>query len=310
MRARYIWGLSPRGRGNPGSQHPAGVARGSIPAWAGEPRRLCRRSPQDRVYPRVGGGTIAISTHFSKLTGLSPRGRGNHVHEQLTLEYRRSIPAWAGEPRLRRRPPGDRLVYPRVGGGTPNWRPWRPPCSGLSPRGRGNPGAVPGADGRAGSIPAWAGEPFVESNSSAEKRVYPRVGGGTELATHGPAPYSGLSPRGRGNRLFTWEYDQVHGSIPAWAGEPAARRGGGSSPRVYPRVGGGTNSGAPRGPPRRGLSPRGRGNRYATIVALRSSRSIPAWAGEPCCPGCQVLPLEVYPRVGGGTLRAVEVVGK
>ena len=77
---------------------------------------------------------------------------------------------------------------------------------------------------------------------------------------------TGLSPRGRGNRLtampLRWYFDP--GSIPAWAGEPPLLFGCDQANlgKVYPRVGGGTG----RFKPAR--------KRY--------------WP-------------EVYPRVGGGT---------
>ena len=48
------WGLSPRGRGNR-----ALTCRGSIPAWAGEPTTTENMAMRWRVYPRVGGGTVA-----------------------------------------------------------------------------------------------------------------------------------------------------------------------------------------------------------------------------------------------------------
>ena len=70
-------GLSPRGRGNPGSLGGDAGPAGSIPAWAGEPGY--HRSPGQscRVYPRVGGGTWISPKPRAKLPGLSPRGRGN-----------------------------------------------------------------------------------------------------------------------------------------------------------------------------------------------------------------------------------------
>ena len=70
---------------------------------------------------------------------------------------------------------------------------------------------------------------------------------------------------------------------------------------VYPRVGGGTLL---RGAPETaagGLSPRGRGNLCLAFAGFSTSRSIPAWAGEPVAsPGSPGF-YAVYPRVGGGT---------
>ena len=88
-----------------------------------------------------------------------------------------------------------------MGGGTPaRWRPGLR-ITGLSPRGRGNRpvSGVIVTDG--GSIPAWAGEPKCAMSRSENSRVYPRVGGGTTPAGTTVNYYSGLSPRGRGNRM-------------------------------------------------------------------------------------------------------------
>ena len=50
-------GLSPRGRGNRQGGHKATHGYGSIPAWAGQPRRSRGVAPDFPVYPRVGGAT-------------------------------------------------------------------------------------------------------------------------------------------------------------------------------------------------------------------------------------------------------------
>ena len=64
---------------------------------------------------------------------------------------------------------------------------------------------------------------------------------------------------------------------------------------------------------RRGLSPRGRGNRHRwnTGNDTMEQGSIPAWAGEPTAE--RLLPIRlragVYPRVGGGTHRRLAMTG-
>ena len=90
-------GLSPRGRGNHGTQSNPGVRRRSIPAWAGEPKMGDIAAKHKWVYPRVGGGT---SLYF--------------VPDSAS----RSIPAWAGEPKMGDIAAKHKWVYPRVGGGT------------------------------------------------------------------------------------------------------------------------------------------------------------------------------------------------
>ena len=70
---------------------------------------------------------------------------------------------------------------------------------------------------------------------------------------------------------------------------------------VYPRVGGGTDTGTNQPRAITGLSPRGRGNRDTTPHAHDDRRSIPAWAGEPARGLGSSQGRWVYPRVGGGT---------
>ena len=75
------------------------------------------------------------------------------------------------------------------------------------------------------------------------------------------------------------------GSIPAWAGEPAAAVRGQTAMSVYPRVGGGTVF----------------QGRPCDVLG----RSIPAWAGEPSQRSRRRPGTRVYPRVGGGTPRSL-----
>ena len=86
----------------------------------------------------MGGGTELNWERWYKGQGLSPRGRGNPVNVRPVYLHRRSIPAWAGEPRELLFGTRDVWVYPRVGGGTmfATGLPTYP--AGLSPRGRGN----------------------------------------------------------------------------------------------------------------------------------------------------------------------------
>ena len=53
----YIYGLSPRGRGNHPPAYDACRYCGSIPAWAGKPYGQGGFDDCLRVYPRVGGET-------------------------------------------------------------------------------------------------------------------------------------------------------------------------------------------------------------------------------------------------------------
>ena len=58
-----------------------------------------------------------------------------------------------------------------------------------------------------------------------------------------------------------------------------------------------------------GLSPRGRGNPQSIVLSRTTSRSIPAWAGEPSYAYSQRRRAGVYPRVGGGTADSQYILG-
>ena len=131
----------------------------SIPAWAGEPGPVHHPHHQISVYPRVGGGTGVLTAPQRPQVGLSPRGRGNREDVYEAYTYRRSIPAWAGEPIMIIVLNRLVTVYPRVGGGTIVSNTIPPSLGGLSPRGRGNHPAIHRRDALHRSIPAWAGEP-------------------------------------------------------------------------------------------------------------------------------------------------------
>ena len=70
---------------------------------------------------------------------------------------------------------------------------------GLSPRVRGNLAVAPSPSGRAGSIPARAGEPPRTQPRRRKHEVYPRACGGTFSTAAPIAGCMGLSPRVRGN---------------------------------------------------------------------------------------------------------------
>ena len=148
------------------------------------------------------------------------------------------------------------------------------------------------------SIPACAGEP-ERYEKSVGTSVYPRVCGGTR-AVRKKCWYERLSPRVRGNQSGTKKV-LVRASIPACAGEPAARRGAGRPGLVYPRVCGGTWWAGTFRWWAGGLSPRVRGNPNCIIRAWTWAGSIPACAGEPRGAAGALTDISVYPRVCGGT---------
>ena len=166
------------------------------------------------------GGTAPASTYVCRMSGLSPRVRGNRNRSRSPSVPTRSIPACAGEPAQGIFLAAGERVYPRVCGGTPPLRTARRPNGGLSPRVRGNQVQPAVRGGRPGSIPACAGEPECVTCRTGHQEVYPRVCGGTadDPRRRGESP--GLSPRVRGNLGDVVVHDGGQRSIPACAGEP------------------------------------------------------------------------------------------
>ena len=133
------------------------------------------------------------------------------------------------------------------------------------------------------SIPACAGEPYATELNNASNKVYPRVCGGTAVAKCLSEPFTGLSPRVRGNQRPGTSAVAWARSIPACAGGTMLIIGGVALVL--------------------GLSPRVRGNRYETGQDVPHLRSIPACAGEPRADAGILNGNRVYPRVCGGTAR-------
>ena len=193
----------------------------------------------------------------------------------------RSIPACAGEPSWCWRSSGLTRVYPRLCGGTyaPLWKNFL--SSGLSPPVRGNLAGPFSCGGRGRSIPACAGEPGPDSISRWDRRVYPRLCGGTTAAHDANGYEDGLSPPVRGNLNDFLLSPPWQRSIPACAGEPAHQPVLPALVGVYPRLCGGTTLIEPAYVLMRGLSPPVRGNPTPSSSNSTSMRSIPACAGEP-----------------------------
>ena len=191
-----------------------------------------------------------------------------------------SIPACAGETLPLVPPLAMATVYPRVCGGNPTGRSRRIPASGLSPRVRGKHRRRHRRPDARRSIPACAGETECSELPFSSVRVYPRVCGGNALDSRGKVVIRGLSPRVRGKLTGLRTELTTLWSIPACAGETSDPPGPPSRDRVYPRVCGGNRHHLALAVIPAGLSPRVRGKLSRIPYNARSSRSIPACAGE------------------------------
>ena len=94
-------GLSPRVRGNPAAATRPANPRRSIPACAGEPHTEGKPLCVWKVYPRVCGGTSSVRNSANRMSGLSPRVRGNPGTAISASSAGGSIPACAGGTRRR-----------------------------------------------------------------------------------------------------------------------------------------------------------------------------------------------------------------
>ena len=171
-------------------------------------------------------------------------------------------------------------VYPRVYGGTGVRVDQERSNTGLSPRVRGNQSQTGEAGALIGSIPACTGEPYRPAGRKRQRRVYPRVYGGTSGRNRTRQPSAGLSPRVRGNPRQVGRVAPDPGSIPACTGEPRSKTARHRSSPVYPRV---------------------YGEPYEKCRDMNLSAVYPACTGEPSNAARYLKEYQVYPRVYGGT---------
>ena len=227
--------------------------------------------------------------------------RGNPVPVSRASARCRSIPAHAGQPpaspvRLAGLP-----VYPRACGATWMTAESRGSSRGLSPRMRGNLLAASGQSLPMRSIPAHAGQPLTPCCRPCRNSVYPRACGATHVTEEDDSQLEGLSPRMRGNQWRTNWKPNNRRSIPAHAGQPMTIICITFLLPVYPRACGATKAYCGIPPSMQGLSPRMRGNRWASAAGSRRVRSIPAHAGQPPELSRCGTSGGVYPRACGAT---------
>ena len=152
-----------------------------------------------------------------------------------------------------------------------------------------------------GPIPAHAGEPPPDAQTTLCDRAYPRSRGGTRILDFRLYLLLGLSPLTRGNHELKAAIDTGRGPIPAHAGEPLGKCGDFFEIGAYPRSRGGTSRNACSALAVWGLSPLTRGNRLHCQRSRQCSGPIPAHAGEPTTNRFSSSRRRAYPRSRGGT---------
>ncbi len=262
-------GRSPRERGSLGLHIGNRAIGGSIPAGAGEPPVPDRAAQSHKVDPRGSGGAAPLPNHAEFCLGRSPRERGSHHVRSNGRENRGSIPAGAGEPHSGNVSSMADRVDPRGSGGAIVVVVAVEMEPGRSPRERGSHRSRGGGGNGTGSIPAGAGEPASRGSARWWRWVDPRGSGGAARFVMTRWPRNGRSPRERGSQEAGAIIASPVGSIPAGAGEPAARRTIPQPPRVNPRGSGGATYTDATGAQTVGRSPRERGS---PKTAAQSSR--------------------------------------
>ena len=257
---RRAGGPSPRVRGIRATPCRCSAAIGSIPARAGNPRRPAGPRIAGRVHPRACGESVVGHEMTMRSDGPSPRVRGIRQPRVARGQPRGSIPARAGNPAGG----GDSA------GGFP----------GPSPRVRGIQDAQAPRALRGGSIPARAGNPRAPSRRPAGRRVHPRACGESATRRSRRAAASGPSPRVRGiPDPESWRYE-LHGSIPARAGNPRRRPPRRPHSAVHPRACGESSGPVRPEHSRLGSIPARAGNPFALDLADRIARVHPRACGE------------------------------
>ncbi len=212
--------------------------------------------------------------------GRSPHTRGRRTEQSHKVEVDRSIPAYAGEANSSFQIENRIQVDPRIRGGGAPAAPARTRCRGRSPHTRGRLSTFIFKLLYEGSIPAYAGEAAGTPAGAIAAQVDPRIrGGGAYGAGTSDSPI-GRSPHTRGRQATQSSWGIRSGSIPAYAGEAAARYQFAWEDQVDPRIRGGG---------------RQRGGAYDAIY-----RSIPAYAGEAVEAARVASRIKVDPRIRGG----------
>ena len=215
---------------------------GSIPAGAGEPLTTCPKEQEPRVHPRWRGGAAIRSGAVNLQPGPSPLARGSLLLIPGRVLQVRSIPAGAGEPMPLESTSSVAAVHPRWRGGATTDEVAAGRAEGPSPLARGSHRRRRDEPGDRGSIPAGAGEPWGRRRRPRGTPVHPRWRGGAGNRCLIGVVDVGPSPLARGSRRRADAAQIGAGSIPAGAGEPAARSRRSAPRSVHPRWRGGART--------------------------------------------------------------------
>ena len=284
------YGSSPRVRGTRARDIGPHRRRRFIPACAGNSRTPTRALCASSVHPRVCGELLRRPCSRRTTAGSSPRVRGTPGCGKGEPQYRRFIPACAGNSATASRSRCRSPVHPRVCGELRANPSIGVTVDGSSPRVRGTRRPPDAHRPRARFIPACAGNSMNRRPPTNSPPVHPRVCGELCSSSTSSSSDCGSSPRVRGT--------------------PAVKPVVSCSLAVHPRVCGELVAGHRRSDGDHGSSPRVRGTRPVAPRRRRRTTVHPRVCGELLRP-TPILPSAAgsSPRVRG-THRRVTVVPK
>ena len=292
-------GPSPHARGTRTASQGRGGGSRSIPACAGNTGCARRKCARRTVHPRMRGEHSSARSTACSTAGPSPHARGTLDAVEVVVRGRRSIPACAGNTS----PPWSRrtaiAVHPRMRGEHGQIYGLNEEDYGPSPHARGTRQARCVGQVPRRSIPACAGNTPRQTWWSGTGTVHPRMRGEHASPLSGSALSSGPSPHARGTPAHAPAGTTGQRSIPACAGNTPNHQPMPDPRTVHPRMRGEHFASAAWAKPIAGPSPHARGTRTKATCARRTSRSIPACAGNTAPAACPPAPCTVHPRMRG-----------
>ena len=292
-------GSSPLARGTPATDGRSILSLRFIPARAGNTPTRGKDRRDRPVHPRSRGEHIGIVPWFAKPIGSSPLARGTRGADRFKTEFRRFIPARAGNTHYTTAAARFYTVHPRSRGEHPRALWHSTPANGSSPLARGTHALAQVHVVRPRFIPARAGNTARAERNTNPVPVHPRSRGEHPLRDRDGGSTGGSSPLARGTRAPAPGTCPCWRFIPARAGNTDVPRPRGGGPPVHPRSRGEHRCTADVGFSFGGSSPLARGTPRLQRALIAAIRFIPARAGNTRRATARPAPPPVHPRSRG-----------
>ena len=273
-------GPSPRGWGNPRHAKLPRRPRRAIPTRVG--KSSCRPWSNTPLpgHPHAGGEIRPKSGARNRSSGPSPRGWGNPAIQLLPHRLMRAIPTRVGKSDELDHRISVLAGHPHAGGEilSAAWNATSHP--GPSPRGWGNLVSAAALEEASRAIPTRVGKSARRVAGDFGVAGHPHAGG--EIFGGGSVGLSaaGPSPRGWGNRRVNRARCRLRRAIPTRVGKSCRRAATNKPLAGHPHAGGEIRHRVGVCQPCFGPSPRGWGNRVASLPQRFPPRAIPTRVGK------------------------------